>query len=210
MAAAVLLVFGRGVVVDGGHYCLPAAGVARVKAAAEYVAGQEYATPPRIVFSGGWGEASTGAPAPPEGYREGDLMVRLARDQGLHEHAELRAETRSRSTLENLVHAAADGLLTGFTFSATSPLGLVTHAWHLPRVRYLAGKVLGLRGAALLDIPATGPDAAGPWFAPGAAHLSARLCFAGTRDSDRLLRRERRLVAGVRRAQRLMGLGRFE
>src|SRR5688500_7601560 len=111
MAAVVLLVFGRGVVADGGRYSLPAAGVARVRAVAEYVAGQEFATRPRIVFSGGWAEALTGAPAPPWGCREGDLMLRLAHDLGLHRYADMRTETRSRSTLENLVHTAADGLL---------------------------------------------------------------------------------------------------
>ena len=209
--ATVLLVFGRGVRCTGGRWALSAGSVARVRAAAEYAdvhAGAfaraaRRGRAPRIVFTGGWAEACEGAAAPPAGHREGDLMLAEARAAGLDRHAGLVAETRSRSTLENFLHTVEDGLLAGYAFDAAHPLGIVSHAWHLPRIRYLAGKVLGLRGAALLDVPATGAEAV-PWRSERLAHAAARLYFAGVRDTAGLVRRERRLVASLRRAERLM------
>jgi DUF218 domain-containing protein len=188
----VLLVFGRGVVRAGdGGYALTPASAARVQAAVDYPG-----RPARIIFTGGWAEACAGAEEPPAGCREGDLMLRQARAAGLDRYADLRAENRSRSTLENLLHTASDGLLDGFTFTAAQPLGLVSHVWHLPRVRFLAGKVLGLPGAALLDVPVTGETAPALWRA---THVAARLGFLGVRDGQRLLRRERVMVALARR-----------
>lgn len=159
----------------------------------------------RIVFSGGWAEASAGAQPPPEGCREGDLMLAEAVAAGLDRQAELRAETRSRSTLENLVHTAEDGLLDGYTFGASRPLGLVSHAWHLPRIRFLAGKVLGLSGPALLDVPVPGGSTDGRG-GERLAYLAARLVLVGTSDPARLVRRERRLLASLGRASS-RGLG---
>jgi hypothetical protein len=209
--ATVLLVFGRGVRCTGGGWALSAGSVERVRAAADHVAAHADAfaraagegRAPRIVFTGGWAEACEGAAAPPAGHREGDLMLELARAAGLGRHADLRAETRSRSTLENVLHTVEDGLLTGYTFDARRPLGIVSHAWHLPRIRYLAGKVLGLRGAALLDVPVAGGEAV-PRRSERLAHAAARLSFAGVRDAAGLLRRERRMVASLRRAERLL------
>jgi hypothetical protein len=157
---------------------------------------------PRVIFSGGWAEASEGAAQPPDGCYEGDLMVGHARAAGLDRLAELRVETRSRSTLENLLHIVDDGLLAGHEFSADRPLGLVSHAWHLPRVRYLAGKVLGLRGAALLDIPAYGDTPAG-LHSERLAYLAARAQFLGAGSPAELLSRERRVVRSLRIAERV-------
>jgi uncharacterized SAM-binding protein YcdF (DUF218 family) len=204
--ATVLLVLGRGVRCADGGWTLTPGSVARVRAAAEYAArhATDFARAPArplVVFSGGWAEACEGATEPPDGHREGDLMLRQARAAGLDRHAALVAETRSRSTLENLLHTVQDGLLTGRAFDARHPLGIVTHPWHLPRARYLAGKVLGLRGAALLDVPALGGETRGN---ERLTHLAARLCFLGARDTAALLRRERRLVASLRRAERLL------
>jgi DUF218 domain-containing protein len=205
--ATVLLVLGRGVRWTAGGWTLTPGSMARVRAATDYVGRHAAAlhgvgVRPLVVFTGGWAEASEGAAAPPDGSREGDLMLRAARDAGLDRHADLVAETRSRSTLENLLHTVEDGLLAGRTFDAAHPLGLVTHAWHLPRARYLAGKVLGLRGAALVDVPAFGGDPR--LIAERLAHVAVRLVFLGTRDKAGLLRRERRLVASMRRAERLL------
>ncbi|MEU4222033.1 ElyC/SanA/YdcF family protein, partial [Actinoplanes sp. NPDC026623] len=154
--------FGRGVVRAADGWVLTEAGAARVDAAIAYVAthvaAYAAAEAPRIVFAGGWPEASTGVAAPAAGAFEGDLMLRAAREAGLHRHAELHAENRSRSTLENLLNTVKDGLLDGYTFDGRHPLGLVTHPWHLPRVRLLAGRILGLRGPALLDVPAYGGE----------------------------------------------------
>lgn len=186
--APVLLVLGNGVVAGA----LTPGSAQRVRAAAGYAA--VAGTPRRIVFTGGW---QLGAAAPPAGCREADLMLAAARALGLS--AELRAECRSRTTLENLLFTVEGGLLAGFSFTGDAPLGIVTHRWHLPRVRYLAGKALGLRGAALLDVPADGP-------APGrlreyAVRAASRLCFAGARDRATLLRRER-LMTAISRGRR--------
>jgi hypothetical protein len=216
--AVVLVVFGRGVQCTGGRYGLTPGSAARVRAAVQYVAAHRASfartaaagRTPRIVFSGGWAEACEGAAQPPAGCREGDLMLDQARAAGLGRYAELRAETRSRSTLENLLHTVADGLLAGHVFGTGQPLGIVSHAWHLPRIRFLAGKVLGLRGTALLDVPAADgdvPAAAGEaaaWRSERVVHLASRLCFLGARDTAGLLRRERTMVASMRRAERLV------
>lgn len=206
--ATVLLVFGRGLVRAGDHYELTPAGSARVRAASAYAAAHEAAfagagAGARIVFTGGWPEASEGMPPPPAGAREGDLMLREASAAGLDRHAHLYAETNSRSTLENLLHTAADGLLDGYTFDAAHPLGLVSHAAHLRRIRLLAGKALGLRGPALRDVPATGADGN-----DRLALLTARIGFLGARGGAQLIRRERRIVAlfrALRKARRSDG-----
>ncbi|GIF06842.1 ElyC/SanA/YdcF family protein [Actinoplanes siamensis] len=197
--AAVLLVFGRGVRWTGDAWELTPASVERVRAAQRYVAenvpGRDR---PRVIFTGGWPEASAGARRPPYGAGEGDLMIRAARLAGLDARADLYAETRSRSTLENLLHTVEDRLLAGFVFDGRRPLGLVTHDWHLPRVRFLAGKTLGLRGDALLDIPAGGER-----HDDRTALLATRVGFLGARRPEVLLRRERRLVGLIRYAERM-------
>lgn len=199
--AAVLLVFGRGVLAAGEHYTLTPASAARVQAAVDYAGTHPGVR--RIVFTGGWAEAAEGAEQPPDGWREGDLMLREARAATLDRYADLRAETRSRSTLENLVHTVTDGLLTGYAFDAGHPLGLVSHADHLPRIRLLAGKVLGLRGPALLDVPATGGETPLPsGRSEHLARIAARIGLLGARDPGALLRRERRMIATLRRAER--------
>ncbi|WP_433087832.1 YdcF family protein [Dactylosporangium sp. CA-052675] len=192
--ASTLLVFGRGVVRHRAGWALTDDSLARVRAAAEHV--ERAGAPARIVFTGGWAGASLGAPEPPPGHREGDLMLRAAREAGLGRASRLLAETRSRSTLENLLNLVEDGLVGG-PYSPAEPLGLVSHAWHLPRVRYLAGKILRLRGAALLDIPA-----AGPWQPERLLRLGSRLCFLGASSPAALRRRERLAVALARRGGR--------
>jgi hypothetical protein len=123
-------------------------------------------------------------------------MLRAAERAGLGRVCALHAETRSRSTLENLLNLVEDGLVGG-AYTAARPLGLVSHAWHLPRVRYLAGKVLGLRGAALLDVPA-----GGPWHSERLLRLGSRLCFLGASGGPALRRREDLAVRMLRRAGR--------
>jgi uncharacterized SAM-binding protein YcdF (DUF218 family) len=193
--AQVLLVFGRGVTVSGGQFVLTPGGLARMRAAVAHV--EAHGGHPRVIFTGGWAEASEAADEPPAGCREGDLMMAYARAAGLDRIADLRAENRSRSTLENLVHTVQDGLLDGYTFTPEQPLGLVSHEWHLPRVHYLAGKVLGLRRRDLLDVPVVDEPAS-----ERLAHLAARLWFLGVRDAAALIRRERRMVALLRRMGR--------
>ena len=190
--AAALLVLGNGVVPAGGGYTLSPGSLARVRAAVDYVT--TVGMPARIVFSGGWAQARDGAAEPPPGCREADLMARVA---DLGRDADVRTECRSCSTLENFLHIVADGLLDGLDLGPARPLGIVTHPWHLPRVRYLAGKVLGLRGTALIDVPATGGEQGGLY--EHGIRAASRLWFLGVRDPARLIRRERQMVAMLRR-----------
>jgi uncharacterized SAM-binding protein YcdF (DUF218 family) len=186
--AAALLVLGNGLVPG---FVLSPGSLARVRAAVEY------APTGRVVFTGGWEQVRSGAAEPPPGCREADLMRRAAFDLGLAPGVDVRLECRSRSTLENFLHVAQDGLLDGLTFTPARPLGLVTHPWHLPRARYLARKVLGVPDAALLDVPAGGPvhgRAAEFWI-----RAASRLVFLGVRDPAIMLRRERRVVTMLRR-----------
>lgn len=208
--ATVLLVFGRGVVDAGGRFTLTPAADARVRAAVRYAdahretfAAAHARGEARIVFTGGWPEARDGAAQPPAGCREADLMLRAALAENLDRYADLRVETGSRSTLENLLHTARDGLLDGYAFTPHRPLGLVSHADHLPRIRIFAGRVLGLRGAALLDVPATGGEVPDGRRSEPVARVVARLGYLGVRDPAGLLRRERRLVGWLRRAEHL-------
>jgi len=126
-------------------------------------------------------------------------MLRRARAAGLDRDAELYAETRSRSTLENLLNTAEEGLLDGYAFDAAHPLGLVAHPGHLRRVRYLAGRALGLSGPVLLDVPASGDDTD-----DRRELIAARIGFLGARTIPQLRRRERRMVRALRLAERAM------
>ena len=210
--ASALVVFGRGLRAEDGQHQLTPASTARVRAAVDYVTRHEEhyrrlaraGSPLRIVLSGGWAEACDQAECPPDGSREGDLMLRYAHRNGLDRYAALYTETRSRSTLENLVHLVEDGLLVGRRLDADRPLGLVSHAWHLPRIRFLAARVLGLRGPALLDIPAVGgePDR---HRAERLLRAAARLTFLGARTGADLIRREQTALARLRRAEHTVG-----
>lgn len=206
--ATVLLVFGRGVVADDHGYRLTAEGVARTRAAVAYVRAHaaEFRAAPdaRVVFTGGWPHGPAGAPDPPTGCREGELMRALARDAGLDAYARLDAETRSRTTLQNLALTVQDGLLGAAGFTPARPLGLVSHPWHLPRIRLLAARALGLRGAQLLDVPVTGPDAV-PAGRERAARVACRIGYLGLRTPEALLRRERGLTRAAHRVERLLG-----
>lgn len=200
--AVVLVVFGGGLQKTSHGYALSPASMARVQTAADYVARHAAAfrqvAQPRILFTGGWAEASRDDPEPPAGHREADLMLRQARALDLDTYASLIAERRSRSTLENLVNIAADGLLDGPAY----PLGLVSHPWHLPRVRFLAGKVLGLRGAALLDISVATDQDSPAGLSPRLVYAAARLGYLTARGPAQMLRRERRIVAVARKVEK--------
>jgi uncharacterized SAM-binding protein YcdF (DUF218 family) len=146
--ASVLLVFGGGVRRLDNRYTLTPASEARVRHAVDYATAHRSSL---VVFSGGW---PRGRRAPPMGSREADLMAALAARYGLDRRARLLTEVRSRSTAENLIQARE--LLGDHSFDAEQPLGLVSHQWHLPRIRLLAGRLLGLHELALLDIPVPG------------------------------------------------------
>ncbi|GAA0925929.1 ElyC/SanA/YdcF family protein [Virgisporangium aurantiacum] len=193
MHADTLLVFGRGVTVVDGRYRLTPESLARVRAAVNHV---EHGRPERIVFTGGWALAD-GPTGPPVGSREGDLMLAAARAAGVAPEVELLAETRSRSTLENLLHTVEERLLGERAFTSARPLGIVSHGWHLPRVRYLIGKILRLRGAALLDVPVAGGNVP---LSERMLAVGSRLCFLGCADPATLRRRERLVTRLSKRA----------
>ncbi|MEU4770874.1 YdcF family protein [Micromonospora sp. NPDC023644] len=199
--APVLLVFGCGVHRVDGRWTLTPASAARVDAAVAHVAtyrsGAARLPRPRVVFSGGWPGRHRCEDMPPPGCREGDLMLSRARAAGLGRYADLMAETRSTSTLENVLYAVEDGLLADVPFGPGQPLGLVSHPWHLPRVRFLAGRLLRLPTGAMLDIPVPDAGTVGSSWSPRALHAAAWLGLLGARSPAALLRRERRLVALV-------------
>lgn len=149
-AASVLLVFGGGLQRDGNTYTLTAASQARVREAVAYATVHGCGL---VLFSGGWPRLRS---VPPMGSREAEMMAAQALREGLDRPT--RTEVWSRSTAENLIHARR--LLADHVFDADHPLGLVSHHWHLPRIRLLAGRLLDLRGAALLDIPVAGAASA--------------------------------------------------
>ncbi|MGC5330450.1 YdcF family protein [Micromonospora sp. DT62] len=200
-----LLVFGCGVHRVDGQWMLTPASAARVDTAVAYVTANEsvYRTGaariprPRVVFSGGWPGRHRCEDRPPAGCCEGDLMLSRARAAGLGRYADLRSETRSTSTLENVWYAVEDGLLADFDFDPRQPLGLVSHPWHLPRVRFLTARLLRLPTGAMLNIPVPDATTAGPSWSPRVLHTAARLCLLGARDPAALLRRERRLLTLV-------------
>jgi hypothetical protein len=64
--------------------------------------------------------------------------------------------------------------------------------------------VLGLHGAALLDVVAAGGEVPAGRRAEPVARAVARLGYLGVRDPAGLLRRERRMVGWMRRAERLL------
>ncbi|MFI7428162.1 YdcF family protein [Micromonospora sp. NPDC049836] len=202
--ATVLLVFGCGVVADGHGHRLTAEGEARTRAAVAYVTAHaaefRRAALPRVVFTGGWPLGSPEAACPPAGCREAELMLARARAAGLDRYADLHAETRSRTTLQNLVHTVEDGLLAGHEFDPARPLGLVSHPWHLPRIRFLAGKVLRLSGAALLEVAAADTATGRARRRERAIRAAARLGYLGVHTPAGLLRRER----GIARSARLL------
>mgnify|MGYP002620478006 FL=1 len=113
-----------------------------------------------------------------------------------------RVETRSRSTLENVVFSF-NGPLRDFTFNRWNPIGIVSGRQHLERIRYLIKKVTGLPNDAIVGI---GAREGGTWRDSATEYvirLISRIVYAGVSDPRVLLRRERILVRLTRRAERL-------
>jgi hypothetical protein len=213
-----VIVFGRGAVRRDGAYELTSASRDRVVAVIDYARIHRGALaarrdPWRIVLSGGWSGASSGAAAPPQGSREADLMLAYARVrvEGTHLAAiDLRTESESTSTLEGLLYTVAGGHLDGCDFTARRPLGLVGHREHLPRISFLARKVLGLAPEAIAPIVAAGRDTRLGSVPEPIAHAAARAGLLGARTAQSLHRRERRMVEAVRLIERLTGRQRPE
>jgi hypothetical protein len=210
--AGAVIVFGRGALWRDGRYELTSASRERVAAMIDYAHAHAAGGrgPGRVVLSGGWSGASNGATAPPEGSREADLMLAYARQEMTRTRfpdgvIELHTESESTSTLEGLLYTVAGGHLDGWDFTPRRPLGVVGHREHLPRISFLARKVLRLPAGAIQPIVAAGHDTRlGPVPEP-VAHLAARACLLGAGTASAMHRRERRIVEAVRLIERLTG-----
>ncbi len=210
--ATSIIVFGRGLEADGAGFRLSRQSTERADALTRYVREhiQDFgARRGRIVFSGGWAAAADGVARPPRRYREGQLMLghALAADIGgadLSRYADAYPEIESDSTLENVLRVKEAGYFDGSLFTAASPLGLVAHAEHLPRIGYLVRKVFGLPGDAIVTIAAPGADSRSGGLPESLLLLVTRLALSGARGHDALRRRHRVLVAGNRRLRSLL------
>ena len=214
MPAAVatrIIVFGRGLVADGPGFRLTRQSSQRVEAAVAYVRQNTAAFAAqrgRIVFSGGWAGAAEGFGRPPPQYREGSLMLAqaLAADVGgasLADYADTYAEIESDSTLENVLRIKEDGYFGAVPFTARDPLGLVSHAEHLPRISYLVRKAFGLSGDATVNIAVPGPENYGSGLPESVLLPITRVAFLGVRGHDSLRSRHRMLVTWDHRLRRL-------
>lgn len=200
-----IVVFGRGLRIDDAGVRLSSEGEARVRALLRYVEQNLAAfTSSRglIVFSGGWAGAAEGLGPPPGESREAALMLALAHALGaggadLSRYAETDAEIESDSTLENVLRVREAGYFHGISFTAENPLGLVAHAGHLPRIRYLVRKVFGLPDSAILPIVTPGTDNRSGGLPEWAITALTRLTLAGAGSSASLRRRHHAMVAAL-------------
>ena len=208
-----LIVFSRGLDVgpDGSDVTLSKASRSRVEAALVHIgthadlfqACSTSARRGRVVFSGGWASAAANMPPTPEQFREGRLMLRLARARsvngaGLDTYVDAFAEVESESTLENVILARKGGWFADRTFTAADPLGLVAHAEHIDRVDYFARKVFGLAGTAVQHIVASGEDRKSRGTSEETLYRATRVACFGAVTPDALRRRERLMLAGAR------------
>lgn len=199
--ATSIIVFGRGLVAEGTGFRLSRQSSERVEALVAYVRQHADAFAARrgkIVFTGGWAAAAEGFSRPPPQFREATLMLAqaMAADiggPGLAGYADAYAEIESDSTLENVLRVKEHGYFDGASFTARSPLGLVAHQEHLPRINYLVRRAFGLPGDALLNIAA--PGAENYAGLPESLLLPiTRMAFLGAPDHGSLRSRHRMLV----------------
>lgn len=161
--ATQIIVFGRGLDRTGSGFVLSEASRARVEAAVSYIADRSDRFLVRrgtVVFSGGWAGAAEGLPPPPAEFREGALMLQLARERlpNVHEYASLYAETESDSTLENCLRIKEAGIFRGVELTPDNPLGLVAHHGHMDRAEYFTRKAFRLQRRCVRHIFAAGQD----------------------------------------------------
>jgi len=198
-----IIVFGRGLSRDGAGYQLTHASAARVEALLAYVDQNRDSFGGRrgnVVFSGGWAGAGQDLERPLERFREGALMLDLAKaadtaGRRLARYAELYSETESDSTLENVLRIKEAKYFQNIVFSAGDPLGLVAHKKHLKRIDYLTRKVFKLPRHAVVHIVASGVDKTSSRIPESFILLVTRLTFMGADDVNVLRRRQRILIA---------------
>ena len=206
--AASIIVFGRGLEIDGTGFALSEASRSRVRALAAYL---DVNAPlfsrqrARVVFSGGWGATAAKMKPPPAEFREGALMLKYAQTLPVHggdfaAYADSSAEIESDSTLENVLRTKENGYFRGLSFTAADPLGIVTHADHCERVKYFIEKVFGLPGDAVLAIAARGTDQPSELISERLLLRLTRMAFTGATTPAALRRRQR--LAGLVHAAR--------
>ncbi|SCL25656.1 hypothetical protein GA0074694_4285 [Micromonospora inyonensis] len=209
--ATVLVVFGRGVRCEQGRYLLTAASIARVEAAVGYVTTHTSSyrwsarqdQPPRVVFTGGWAEACDRAEPPPAGSREADLMVRHARLAGLDGTPTCGRSPVPAARSRTSYRLPRTGYYPTTSWMPRIPWASCRMSGTCHGIRLLAARVPGLRGAALLDVPAFGgePERGG---SERLLRVAARLTLMGARTSADLLRREEQAITRLRRVERAL------
>ncbi|MGC4986008.1 ElyC/SanA/YdcF family protein [Streptomyces sp. DT193] len=198
-----LIVFGRGLEHTDDSFQLTEAGRLRVETAVAYLRAHAQVFRQRhgkIIFSGGWAGAAEGMAPPPVAFREGILMLRLARSlTESEESVELLAETESDSTLENVLRVHELGFFDGVEFGTERPLGLVAHEGHLQRAEYFTRKVFGLPQEHLRLIPAGGADYCAHGLSERQSLAVSRIACFGARTPGSLRTRHHLMTSAARR-----------
>ena len=197
-----IIVFGRGLILNGTNCELTEASAARVDALLAYVDQNRAVFACRggtVVFSGGWAGAGQNLEKPPERFREGSLMQSRASaadidGSKLAEYVETFAEIESDSTLENVLEIQAADYFHGQTFTARNRLGLVAHKEHLKRIDYLVRSVFKLPRDAVFHIVVQGVDKTSSGVPESLILQVTRLVFAGAGGANALRRRQRILI----------------
>jgi|GEM_PF-1940065 len=197
-----IIVFGRGLEIDGSRIKLSTASKGRVDALLAYVTSHTdtFETMPGIVvFSGGYAGASEDIQAPEHKFRESNLMlehVKNAKIEGrpLSHYVTLYAEAESISTLENVLNIHENGYFKDVVFSARNPLGLVAHATHFPRIEYFVHKILGLSGDQTQQIRATNKDRTESGIPESVMYYITRAAFFGVHRPTTFRKRERVMI----------------
>ena len=192
-----IIVFGRGLKVDGADFHLSEASKERVRALVDYIEANKQTftlQPARVIFSGGWGAAAK-VKAPPKECREGALMLKYAHalpvsGKDFSYYANSTIEIQSDSTLENVLRTKEASYFKRTSFTTVNPLGIVAHAGHLKRIEYFISKIFELPKSSILHITAHGVDDSGGIMSEKMLFTLSRLAFIGADDHSVLRRRQ--------------------
>jgi DUF218 domain len=197
-----IIVFGRGLTASDSEFRLSRASAERVEALIGYVRENIdvfRSQHGRVVFSGGWGAAAEGLREPPARFREGNLMLAQAMTShidgdDLAKYVDAHPEILSDSTLENALRTKEAGYFADTRFNASSPLGLVAHQEHLPRVDYLVRRAFDLQRDSVVHIVAQGTDQRSGGLPERLILALTSMAFIGARNDETLRRRHQFLV----------------
>lgn len=197
-----IIVFGRGLDINGSKTKLSTASEGRVDAFLNYVVSNADTfkiAPGIVIFSGGYAGASENIKAPDYKFREANLMFERIKDAAiegrpLSDYVKIYTEVESISTLENVLNIHENGYLKDIVFSTKNPLGLVTHDSHFPRIEYFIHKILGLSGDQTLLIKATNKDRTVSIIPESLMYYITYITFFGAHRQLTLRRRERFMI----------------